>query len=127
MDSIIYPMSVHVLFIALLYALLTIARAPKVWNIGTDKNTWQKLEPRISANLANQFEWPVLFYVVCMLLLMKGLESQVTIGLAWLFCFGRLLHSLVQIFTENIRLRGLIFTINFLAVLAMWYFLLAGI
>jgi hypothetical protein len=48
-------------------------------------------------------------------------DSQVS--LAWVFVIGRVLHSLVQIFTDNIRLRGLVFTINFVAVLAMWLLL----
>ena len=42
------------------------------------------------------------------------------IYLAWVFVIGRVLHSIVQIFTDNIRLRGMVFTINFIAVLAMW-------
>jgi hypothetical protein len=33
------------------------------------------------------------------------------------------LHSIVQIFTDNIRLRGMVFTVNFVAVLAMWVLL----
>jgi hypothetical protein len=36
------------------------------------------------------------------------------------------LHSIVQIFTDNIRLRGMVFTINFAAVLAMWALIFIG-
>ncbi|WP_334050470.1 MAPEG family protein [Alteromonas gracilis] len=46
--------------------------------------------------------------------------AGVQIYLAWTFVIGRVLHSIVQIFTDNIRLRGVVFTINFIAVLAMW-------
>ena len=42
------------------------------------------------------------------------------VALAWLFIAGRLLHSAVQILTTNVRLRGLVFTVNFLAVLGLW-------
>jgi hypothetical protein len=31
-----------------------------------------------------------------------------------------LLHSAVQILTRNVRLRGLVFTLNFLAVIGLW-------
>jgi hypothetical protein len=44
--------------------------------------------------------------------------------LAWVFILGRVIHSGVQILTDNVRLRGLVFTINFLAVLAMWCLLI---
>jgi hypothetical protein len=40
--------------------------------------------------------------------------------LAWFFVIGRVLHTGIQLFTANIQLRGLIFTINFLVVLSMW-------
>jgi len=43
---------------------------------------------------------------------------------AWIFVGGRLLHSFVQILTTNIRLRGLVFTVNFLAVLVLWAMIL---
>ena len=45
--------------------------------------------------------------------------------LAWIFVGGRLLHSAVQILTGNIRLRGLVFMVNFLAVLGLWAIVLA--
>jgi hypothetical protein len=44
--------------------------------------------------------------------------------LAWVFVAGRFAHSGVQVFTTNVRLRGAVFTINFLAVLGMWFLLL---
>ena len=83
------------------------------------------MEPRISANLSNQFEWPVFFYIACLALMMKALGSNIVfISLAWVFILGRVIHSGVQILMDNVRLRGLVFTINFLAVLAMWCLLI---
>jgi hypothetical protein len=119
--SLIVPMTVHVGLTALLYVLLTIARAPKVWGIGArsvGSNPWANVEPRISANLSNQFEWPVFFYVAC--LLMMHSPSSSAIAIAWVFVIGRFAHSYVQIMTSNVRLRGLVFTISLLATLALW-------
>ena len=118
----IIPMAAHVALAASLYALLTVVRAPAIWGVGRlpdGSNPWAKLEPRISANLSNQFEWPLLFYAACLILLQLG-ASQLSIVLAWIFVVGRVLHSLVQILTTNIRLRGVVFTINFVAVLGLW-------
>jgi hypothetical protein len=126
--SVILPMALHVAWTAFLYALLTIARAPAVWGIGRradGSNPWAKLEPRISANLRNQFEWPLLFYVACLLLIQSGDTDRATIMLAWIFVGGRLLHGAVQILTTNIRLRGLVFMLNFIAVLGLWAIVLA--
>lgn len=126
--ALILPMAFHVAWTALLYALLTIARAPAVWGIGRradGSNPWAKLEPRIGANLRNQFEWPLLFYVACLLLLQQDATSHAAVVLAWIFIGGRLLHSAAQILTGNVRLRGLVFMVNFLAVLGLWAIVLA--
>ena len=124
--ALLLPMTAHVALAALLYVLLTVARAPAIWGIGRradGSNPLAKLEPRLSANLSNQFEWPLFFHVACVLLMLLG-TSTLAITLAWLFIGGRLLHSAVQILTTNVRLRGLVFTVNFLAVLGLWGVLL---
>ncbi|BDU17811.1 MAPEG family protein [Lysobacter auxotrophicus] len=119
----IVPMAAHVAWAAFLYVVLTAARAPAVWGVGRradGSNPWSKLEPRISANLSNQFEWPLFFHVACVLLIITRDIGPVPQGLAWLFVVGRVLHSAVQIPIANVRLRGVVFTVNFLAVLALW-------
>jgi hypothetical protein len=122
MTDLIFPMAAHVALAAFLYVLLTVARAPTIWGIGRrpdGSNPWASVEPRISANLSNQFEWPLFFYVACLILQLTHV-SPAAVVLAWTFIGGRLLHSGVQILTRNVRLRGVVFTLNFLAVLALW-------
>ena len=127
MSSLILPLFTHVLLCTALYALLTIARAPVVWGVGQTKdgsNPFGNIQPKISANLSNQFEWPLFFYIAIVLLIAKDEPIDIEqIYLAWVFVIGRVLHSIVQIFTDNIRLRGMVFTVNFVAVLAMWVLL----
>ena len=116
-------MTVHLALTAFLYVLLTIARAPKVWSIGKNADgtsPWATVEPRVSANLSNQFEWPVFFYVACILLMQNQSALTAATRLAWLFIFGRVAHSAVQILTSNVRLRGLVFTVNFITTLGLW-------
>lgn len=125
----ILPMTAHVALTALLYALLTVARAPAVWGLGRradGSNPFAALEPRLSANLSNQFEWPLFFHVACVLLIVRGVESPLAVGLAWAFIAGRMAHSAVQVGTGNVRLRGVVFTVNFAAVLALWAVVLSA-
>jgi hypothetical protein len=121
-QALILPMTAHVALAAFLYVLLTVARAPAVWGIGRrsdGSNPWASIEPRISANLSNQFEWPLFFHAACLILL-QFQPTPTAVALAWVFVAGRVLHSAVQILTRNIRLRGIVFTLNFLAVLGLW-------
>lgn len=124
--ALLLPMTAHVALAASLYVLLTIARAPAIWGIGRradGSNPWATVEPRLGANLSNQFEWPLFFHIACVVLMLLG-ASHTAIALAWLFVAGRVLHSAVQVLTTNVRLRGLVFTVNFLAVLGLWGLLL---
>jgi hypothetical protein len=124
-QALILPMTAHVALAALLYVLLTIARAPAVWGVGRRPdggNPWAAVEPRISANLSNQFEWPLFFHVACLVLLQLEAGAG-ALALAWVFVAGRVVHSAVHILTSNVRLRGLVFMVNFLAVLGLWGYL----
>lgn len=125
-QALILPMTAHVALAAFLYLLLTVARAPAVWGIGRradGANPWAAMEPRISANLSNQFEWPLFFHVACLILLQLD-PGATAIALAWVFVAGRVIHSAVQILARNVRLRGIVFTVNFLAVIGLWILVL---
>ena len=89
MDNVIQIQALHVAWCALLYALLTVVRAPAVWGIGKradGSNPFHAIQPKISANLSNQFEWPLFFHILCIVLLIQGQESHsLQVSLAWLF------------------------------------------
>jgi len=68
----------------------------------------------------NQFEIPVLFYVVCSLFVMKGTVDSLTVWLAFLFVFFRILHAAVFITYNNVLHRLVPFWISFFIVIALW-------
>jgi len=74
---------------------------------------------RITRNLANQFELPVIFYAVVVLLAATGRVTAIDIVAAWVFVAGRVLHTLVQTLTDNVPLRGQVFLINFAGVVVL--------
>ena len=74
---------------------------------------------RITRNLANQFELPVIFYALVVLLIVLARVTWIDIAAAWVFVAGRIIHTLVQTLTDNVKLRGQVFMINFLAVAAL--------
>jgi hypothetical protein len=71
---------------------------------------------RITRNLANQFELPVIFYAAVILLIALGKVTTADIVVAWIFVAGRIAHTLVQTLTDDVSLRGQVFMINFIAV-----------
>ena len=125
MSSILWPALAHVGWVILLYAWLTYARWVAVQRGEVDYSSFEfnREEPpavqRIRLNLANQFEWPVIFYACVVLLVALGKVTLFDVIAAWVFVAGRVGHSLVQCLTDNVPLRGNVFTINFVAVLAL--------
>jgi hypothetical protein len=100
-----------------LYAWLTLARqrALKAGEVKYDDFARHD-EPhhvaRIAYNLANQFELPVIFYAVVVLLIARNNVTAVDTIAAWIFVAGRVIHSLVQCLSDNVPLRGQVFLIN---------------
>jgi hypothetical protein len=122
---ILWPMLAHIGWVFLLYAWLTVARSRAVRRGEVDYGAFVlgREEPlqvaRITRNLANQFELPTIFYALVVLLVALGQVTMVDVAAAWVFAAGRLVHSLVQTLTDNVPLRGRVFMINFLAVVAL--------
>ena len=123
--SILWPMLAHIGWVSMLYVWLTVARqrAVRSGQIESSCFVLGRDEPlevaRITRNLANQFELPLIFYALVVLLVALGQVTHFDVIAAWVFVAGRVAHTLVQTLTDNVPLRGQVFTINFLAVVAL--------
>jgi hypothetical protein len=124
-SAILWPMLAHIAWVFMLFAWLTAARTRAVKRGEVDYSAFVlgRDEPlhiaRITRNLANQFELPVIFYALVVLLIALGKVTIFDVVAAWVFVAGRVAHTLVQTLTDNVALRGNVFTVNFLAVVAL--------
>ena len=124
-SAVLWPMLAHIAWVFMLYVWITIARAQAVRSGEIDYSAFLlgREEPlaiaRITRNLANQFELPVIFYALVLLLIVLDRVTMVDVAAAWAFVAGRVIHTLVQTLTNNVPLRGQVFMINFLAVTAL--------
>ena len=119
--SLLWPMLAQIGWTFVLYAWLTAARqrAVKAGEARYDDFARHE-EPhrvaRIAYNLANQFELPVIFYAVVVLLIATNNIATIDIIAAWVFVAGRVIPSLVQGLSDDVPLRGQVFLINFAGV-----------
>ncbi len=74
---------------------------------------------RVTRNVANQFEAPVLFYALVLLILVLQAATLFDVVVAWLFVLGRIAHAVVHINTENVLLRSRIFRLGLLLVVVL--------
>jgi hypothetical protein len=123
--AILWPVLAHIALVFILYAWLTVARTRAVKSGEIDYSCFVlgRDEPlhvaRITRNLANQFELPLLFYALVVVLVALGRLTWFDVAAAWVFVAGRVIHTLVQTRTDNVVLRGRVFVINFLGVAAL--------
>jgi hypothetical protein len=74
---------------------------------------------KINNNIRNQFEVPVLFYVLTILLWQLHETGLLAQSLAWLFVASRFLHAYVHTGTNYVPVRRKVFTLGSVVVLAM--------
>ncbi|MCF2950015.1 MAPEG family protein [Paraglaciecola aquimarina] len=72
----------------------------------------------------NQFEVPVLFYVVCTLYISLNIESDFALVSAWLFVAFRAVHAYVHLTYNHVLHRMIVFWLGIMCVLALWVNLL---
>jgi hypothetical protein len=72
----------------------------------------------------NQFEIPVLFYVVATLYIVTGTTSDIALIFAWIFVVARYVHAFIHLTYNAILHRMLSFWLGFVCVFVLWVNLL---
>ena len=71
-------------------------------------------------NFRNLFEVPVLFFAVCLLLLLTGLADTLQATLAWVYVGLRAVHSLIHLTYNRVMHRFLAYSASTVCVFLMW-------
>jgi len=75
-------------------------------------DAWPEDVQKINNNIRNQFEVPVLFYVVVIVLCLLGETGRLVQGLAWLFVASRIAHALVHTGPNIVTIRRRVFMVG---------------
>ncbi|MCS0496313.1 MAPEG family protein [Ancylobacter sp. MQZ15Z-1] len=92
-----------------------------------DDTAWPVRVRQANNCLRNQFEFPVLFYVLVALALFTRQADLPFVVLAWLFVLSRIVHAWVHVTSNNIRLRFPAFAAGVVVLLVMWVLFAFGI
>ncbi len=94
--------------------------AVKPEDIALREPNWPKRTRQVAYSFANQFELPVLFYVLTVLAYVTHHAGILFVVLAWIFVIFRLLHASVHVTSNIVRLRGSLFAVSAVALAIMW-------
>jgi hypothetical protein len=89
-------------------------------DIALRQPNWSKPALQVQYSFSNQFELPVLFYVLTILTYVTHHAGTLFVVLAWVFVIFRLLQAYVHVTNNKVRLRGAFFGISALALAIMW-------
>ena len=81
---------------------------------------WPDHTRQYECNYMNQFELPVLFYVLMILLLITRKADFILMTLAWIFVVLRIAHAYVHVTSNNVNLRGPLFGMGLFVLAIMW-------
>ncbi len=81
---------------------------------------WPDHARQAENNYLNQFELPVLFYVLMILLIITRQADFILVTLAWIFVALRIAHAYVHLTSNRVMLRGPFFIVGAVVLTVMW-------
>lgn len=136
---ILWPVLAQILLTLVMYGLLGLRKSEAIKlgqvnrrETALDSRAWPPNVVKVTNNLANQFELPVLFYVLCLLLFSIQKVGWLALVPAWLFVISRYVHAVVHTGANVVSLRLRLFLVGFVCVLlltllAAWHLLAVAV
>ena len=89
-------------------------------DIALRQPNWPPKATQVANSYSNQFEIPVLFYLVTILALMTRQADLLFVLLSWLFVALRYVHAFIHTTSNRVAYRGLIYAVGVVVLLALW-------
>ena len=89
-------------------------------DIALREPNWPKRAQQFAYSFSNQFELPVLFYVLTVLAIITRHADLVFVVLAWIFVVFRILQAWIHVTTNNVKYRGAYYGSGALVLVVMW-------
>jgi hypothetical protein len=126
-QAILLPLFVEVILTFLLWVGMATLRtcdvssgAVRPEQIALREPNWRPRTLQFAYAFSNQFEIPVLFYVLTILAYVTHLAGLIFVILAWIFVIFRILHASVHVTSNIVRLRGTLYGIAVVALALNW-------
>jgi hypothetical protein len=81
---------------------------------------WRPRTQQIGNAFNNQFQLPVLFYVLTVLAIVTRHADLLFVVMAWIFVLARLAHTYIHVTHNRVMRRGMVYGIGGLVLTLMW-------
>jgi hypothetical protein len=126
--AIVWAMVAQVALVAVVWVRMYVARIAEMkarrispQSVSTSVNAASAFADVAAAdNFRNLFEVPVLFFAVCLLLVLTGLSDTLQATLAWVYVGLRTVHSFIHLTYNRVTHRFLVYITSTVCVFFMW-------
>lgn len=94
----------------------------KIRDIALTKETWPERAKQLGNAFQNQFEFPILFYILVGFALITRKADLVFVVLSWLFVLSRFVHAYIHVTSNRVPRRFIAFVFGFLVLAVMWIY-----
>jgi hypothetical protein len=94
----------------------------RIKDIALGQPNWPERPTQIGNCFSNQFELPVLFYILIAVALPLRHADLVIVLLSWVFVVTRFAHAGIFVTSNNVQQRSLAWFAGVLVLLAMWLY-----
>lgn len=130
--SLVYPVLAAVLLTFAVYVRLGQVRyrafkrrEVRVRDVTLSDDGWPDYARQASNNLKNQFESPVLFYVLCGVANFVGATHGLMAALAWAWVIVRFTHFVIHTTSNRLPQRANVFAVSLAILFVMWVLVVA--
>jgi hypothetical protein len=127
LQAVLLPLFVEVILTFVLMLRMGVLRqgdfrsgVVKGQDVALREPSWSQRTTQVAYSFSNQFELPVLFYVLTILAWDTRHAGVVFVVLAWIFVLCRLLQAYVHVTSNVYRLRSTFFSIGAVVLMVMW-------
>lgn len=120
------PILAHILLVISMFIVLIVRKTAAVKRGEVDlsktalnNQAWPAEVVKVSNNIANQFETPILFYVLTIMLALLDGFSVYSLVLAWIYVGLRYIHCYIHIGSNYVPYRMRIFALSMVVLLLM--------
>ena len=130
-DLIFLPVLAHVVLIFMLYIYLGIVKSKAVKE-GTvdrkkaalDPKAWPEPVVKVINNLGNQFESPIIFYIISIIYYLTNNVDSLLISVMSLYVLTRYMHTYIHVTSNFVPYRFKLFLVGVLILLALTVWLI---
>jgi hypothetical protein len=116
---IFYPLLIHIMLVLVLYILLGIekSKAVKAGSVDMKKtalhnDAWPDHVVRVSNNIANQFETPILFFVLSLVFFSLKTVDVTVLALSCVYVASRIVHAYIHVTSNYVPKRRGVFMVG---------------